>query len=184
MVTLIILVFLIFGFFKGLRRGFVMQVVHLFGFIVSFVIASIYFRKISQQLSLWIPYPELSDGTSWALFLSSEPLENAFYNAISFAIIFFGVKIIIQIIASMLHTVASLPILRSVNKAVGGALGFIEMYLLMFIILYILALTPIASIQSRIDRSFLAGLIIEHTPFLSNALKSLWFTDVLSLIGF
>lgn len=184
MVTLILLFLLLFGFFMGLRRGFIMQVVHLLSFFISFIIATIYFRKLAEHLSLWIPYPDLSDGASWAMFLSSDPLEQAFYNAISFAAIFFSVKIVLQIIASMLHFIAQLPILRFINKWVGGVLGFVEMYFITFIILYILALTPIAGVQTRIEKSTLASFMIDYTPFLSKMVKSLWFTDLLSLISF
>lgn len=184
MVTFLLLLFLLFGFLIGLRRGFVMQLMHLVGFFVSFIVAAIYFRKLSEQISLWIPYPDLQDGASWAIFLNSDPLESAFYNAVSFAIIFFAVKVLLQIIASMLHRIAQLPFLRFVNRWVGGILGFIEVYFILFIILYILALTPIATIQARIDKSFLATFMIEYTPFLSKLVKSLWFTDLLSLITF
>lgn len=183
MISLLLLFFLFFGFLMGLRRGFVMQVMHLLGFFISFFIAIIYFRTLSEKISLWIPYPDLADGANWAFFLNSDPLENAFYNAVSFAIIFFIVKIILQIIASMLHFVAQLPFLRFVNKWVGGVLGFVEMYFISFIVLYILALTPVASIQQKIDKSLLATLMIEYTPFLSKLVKSLWFTELLSLIN-
>src|SRR5699024_3980844 len=112
--------------------------------------------NIASHISLWIPYPELSEGAHWAIFLNSDPVEQAFYNSVSFAIVFFSVKIILQIIASMFHFIAQLPILRFVNKWVGGVLGFIEVYVILFIVLYILALTPIGSIQERIEKSTLA----------------------------
>lgn len=183
MVTLILLLFLSFGFFRGLSRGFVMQAVHLLSFIISFIVATLLFRKLAHQLSFWIPYPDLAEGAEWAVFLSSDPLESAFYNAVSFAIIFFSIKIILHIIASMLHFIAQLPILRFVNKWVGGVLGFIEVYFVSFIILYILALTPIAGLQERIDKSILATLMIEYTPLISSIAKSLWFTEILSLMS-
>lgn len=182
MVTLLLLFFLIFGFFMGLKRGFVMQLFHLIGFFISLIIAVIYYKTFANHLSLWIPYPELSDEANWAVFLNSDPLEHAFYNIVSFAMIFFVVKIVLQIIASMLHFIAQLPLLRTVNKWVGGVLGFVEVYLIAFIILYILALTPIASIQTRIEKSTLATLIIEHTPFLSQFTKSLMFADLFNFI--
>lgn len=166
----------------GLKRGFILQLMHLVGFIISFIVASLYFRKLASHLSLWIPYPELNNDSTWALFLNSMPLENAFYNAIAFALIFFVTKIILQIIASMLDFVANLPVLRSLNKILGAVLGFVEVYFITFIILFILALLPVEAIQVRIKSSFLATLIVEHTPFLSKAMKNLWFTDVLSIL--
>src|SRR5690625_1843058 len=180
MITLILILVLLFGFLMGLKRGFILQMLHLIGFIVSFIVASMYFRKLAETLSLWIPYPELGDDKVWAVFLNSMPLENAFYNAIAFAIIFFGTKVVLQIIATMLDFVARLPVLRTVNKWLGAILGFLEVYLITFILLYIIALLPVETVQLKLQSSRLATFIIEHTPFLSSAMESLWFTEILS----
>lgn len=182
MVTIILLLLLIFGFFVGLKRGFILQLFHLVGFIIAFIFAALYYDQLAIKLALWIPYPELPDDSAWADFLQNLPLEIAFYNAIAFAIIFFAIKIVLQIIASMLDFVAELPVLHSVNKLLGGMLGFIEIYLIIFIILYILALTPLSNVQSWINNSGLAMLIVEHTPLFSEKLKDLWFTHVEGLI--
>lgn len=182
MFSIIILLVLLFGFLIGLKRGFILQVMHLIGYIASFIIATLFFRKLASHLALWIPYPDLASDSLWAIFLNSQPLENAFYNAISFAIIFFATKIILQIIASMLDSLANLPILRQVNKLLGALLGFVEVYLIVFIVLYILALVPVASIQTKIKSSFLATLIVEYTPILSRLVEKLWFTDLLTII--
>lgn len=178
MISLLLLVLLLFGILIGLKRGFILQAFHLVGFIVSFVIATLYYDKLSPKLSLWIPYPELSSDSSWAIFLQSLPLEAAFYNAISFAVIFFAAKFILQIIASMLDFVAELPILSMFNRLFGAILGFLEVYLILFVILFILALTPVDNIQSWIDSSFVAKGMIEHTPYLSGKIESLWFIDL------
>lgn|SRR5690625_629863 len=180
MISLIILLILMFGFFMGLKRGFILQLMHLTGFIIAFIVATIYYKKLATHLSLWIPYPDIGDSTIWAIFNSTMPLENAFYNGIAFILIFFITKIVLQIIASMLDFLARLPVLRSINKLLGSVLGFLEMYLIMFVILFVLALAPIDKIQTKIDGSFIAKLIIERTPFLSNGLESLWFTEMLS----
>ncbi|ASN05054.1 CvpA family protein [Virgibacillus necropolis] len=182
MVDIILLLLLIFGFFIGLKRGFILQLFHLIGFIVAFIVAALYYDQLSSRLALWIPYPELPDESAWAAFLENLPLEIAFYNAIAFAIIFFAVKIVLQIIASMLDFVAELPVLHSVNKLLGGVLGFIEIYLLLFIILYILALTPLSSIQTWVNGSGIAMFIVEHTPLFSEKLKDLWFSHIEGLI--
>lgn len=179
MLSFIIFIVLIFGLLMGIRRGFILQLVHLTGFIISFVVATIYYKKLAGHLELWIPYPDLGNDSAWAIFLSTMPMENAFYNAISFAIIFFVAKLVLQIIGSMLDFVANFPILRPINRALGAGLGFMEVYIIMFILLFILALLPIEFIQLKIGSSFLAKLIIEYTPILSNAVKSLWFTETL-----
>ncbi|WP_042223285.1 CvpA family protein [Oceanobacillus manasiensis] len=181
MFDLIILIILVFGLLMGLKRGFILQLFHLLGFIVALIVAALYYDKLGPKLTLWIPYPELSNEGAWAEFLQALPLESGFYNAIAFVVIFFAVRIILQIIASMLDVVASLPVLNSVNKLLGAVLGFVEVYLLLFIVLYIMALTPIESIQSWINDSSIALAMLENTPYLSEKLKDLWFNTVAQL---
>src|SRR5690625_27071 len=183
MLTLIIMVLILFGFLRGLKRGFILQVFHLIGFVIAFIVARMYYSKLSGLLQLWIPYPDLTSDGNWATILQSLPLETGFYNAVSFVIIFFVVKVIVQIIASMLDFVAELPILNSLNKLLGAGLGFIEVYLVLFIILFILALTPIPMIQDLINHSSLAKFMIESTPFLSEKIKTLWFTVATGFFG-
>ena len=183
MISLIILLLLIFGFFMGLKRGFILQLMHLTGFIIAFIVAAFYYKKLSVHLSLWIPYPDIGDSTIWAIFNSTMPLESAFYNGIAFILIFFVTKIVLQIIASMLDFLARMPVLRPINKLLGSILGFLEVYLILFVLLFVLALAPIGKVQAKLDGSFMAKLIIEKTPFLTNGIESLWFTEILSKIA-
>lgn len=178
MIDLFILAILILGLFRGLRRGFILQLFHLVGFVAAFVVAVVYYDKLASRLRLWIPYPELSDSANWGVFIESLPLETAFYNAIAFAILFFATKIVLHIIASMLDFVAYLPILSSINSLLGAILGFVEMYLVLFIVVYISALLPIEPMQNFLEDSWIAAFMIEHTPFISNHIKSLWFEYV------
>ena len=178
MIDLLLLFILFIGVITGLKRGFILQLFHLIGFVVAFVLAVIYYDDLAPKLTLWVPYPELPQDSSWAIFLENLPLEQAFYNAVAFAIIFFGAKIILHIIASMLDFVSELPISNSLNTMLGGILGFIENYVILFVVLYIAALVPLAGVQSALDGSILAQLIIEHTPVFSEQLKTLWIEHV------
>src|SRR5690625_3111257 len=166
MLNIIIIAFLIFGLLRGLKRGFILQSVHLFGFIISFIIAVLNYKKLAPHLSLWIPYPELSGDSAWALFLQALPLETGFYNGIAFVVIFFSAKIGLQIFAAMIDFIAELPILHSMNRIFGALLGFVEVYLILFVLLYILAFIPIETVQTQIEHSFLAKRIVENTPYL------------------
>ncbi|MCP3025492.1 CvpA family protein [Halobacillus sp. A5] len=181
MIDLLILIILLLGIFTGFKRGFILQLFHLIGFIAAFIVGVLYYDDLAPKLVLWIPYPDLPENSSWAVFLDNLPLEAGFYNAIAFVIIFLGVKIILQIVASMLDFVADLPILNSINGLLGGVLGFIQRYVLVFILLYLAALVPVTSVQNAIEGSFTAQLIIEHTPVLSAQLKDLWIEQVASM---
>ncbi len=76
-----------------------------------------------------------------------------------------------QMIGSMLDFVAQLPLLKSVNRWAGGALGFMEVYLLLFVLLYVSALVPVSAIQQPLHDSLIASLIVKHTPILSDFVK-------------
>ncbi|WP_284139780.1 MULTISPECIES: CvpA family protein [unclassified Virgibacillus] len=183
MINFIIILLLIFGFLMGLKRGLILQAIHLIGFIVAFIVAAIYYDVLASKLPLWIPYPDISNDGLWAELLQSMPLETAFYNVIAFAAIFFATKILLQIIGSMLDFVASLPVLNSVNKGLGAVLGFLEIYLIVFIVLYILALAPVPSVQAYVNDSTVALFILEHTPYLSGKVSELWFSYVNAIVN-
>jgi uncharacterized membrane protein required for colicin V production len=178
MLDLILIGLLLLGFIVGLRRGFILQIVHLAGFIAAFVVAYLYVDNLAPQLKLWIPYPTLSDEAVFSLFFDSEQLEAAYYRAISFALLFFGTKIIMQIIGSMLDFLADLPLLRTLNGWAGGVLGLVEVYLVTFVLLYISALLPVEIVQSAMNDSVLAKGIVEHTPLFSEKIKQLWFQHI------
>ncbi|GAA0288612.1 putative membrane protein required for colicin V production [Gracilibacillus halotolerans] len=177
MLTIILLFLLLSGVLIGLRRGFILQVLHLTGFIIAFIVAARYYSSLASKLEMWIPYPNLLEDSDWSVFLSSFPLEGAFYNAIAFGTLFFVTKIILQIIATMLDFIADLPFIRFVNGGLGALLGFLEVYLIAFIILFIIALAPIPFIQSMIDQSSLATFMIEKTPVLSEKMMTYWFEN-------
>lgn len=174
MLDLAIFIILVIGFLVGLKRGFILQLIHFAGFIIAFIVAHMYYDQLAPKLTLWIPYPNFGADSTFQLLLDNGHLEQAYYNAISFVGIFFATKIVLQIIGSMLDFVANLPILKTLNIWAGGILGFLESYLILFIILYIAALLPVGIVQSTLGESGLANLIVEHTPFFSGQIKELW----------
>lgn len=175
MLDLAILFIFVIGFFIGLKRGLILQIIHLTGFIIAFILAATYYDNLAPKLTLWIPYPNLGNGTPFEFILDGHNVEQAYYRAIAFAGIFFAVKIFLQIIGAMLDFIAHIPILKQLNIWAGGILGLIEVYLLTFIILYILALFPIEFIQAPLNDSAFAQAIVNHTPIFSKQIKEMWF---------
>ena len=171
MLDLAIILLLVFGFFIGLRRGFILQLVHLTGFIIAYIVANLYYEDLAPKLTLWVPYPNLGTTSPLKLLSENGNMEDAFYRAIAFVIIFIAVKVVLQIIGSMLDFIAHLPIIKQLNVWAGGILGFAEVYLIIFILLYIGALVPMEVLQKPLDDSIMANLIVNHTPFLTSANK-------------
>ena len=175
MFTFILLALLLIGIVVGLRRGFILQVIHMTGFIVAFIVAAMNYDELANKLVLWVPFPQMGDSSSISLLFGSMDMENAYYNGIAFLVIFFAVKIIWQIIGSMLDFIAQFPILNMLNRWGGGILGLMETYLIMFVLLYLTALLPIQTVQDLIQGSFLAESIVMNTPYFSEKIKDLWF---------
>jgi len=174
MVDVALLFILFTGFMIGLKRGFILQFIHMTGFIVAFIVAYMNYEKLVPTLKLWIPYPTFGDPETIKMLFESAHLDEAYYRAMAFAILFFATKIVMQIIGSMLDFVAQLPLLRSMNRWAGGALGFVEVYLLLFLVLYVGALIPVEAVQTKLQHSFMASFIVKHTPFFSDMLKQMW----------
>lgn len=174
MFDLILLFILLMGFLVGLRRGLILQIVHLIGFIAAYIVAYLYYDDLAPKLKLWIPYPSLGGDGAISLIIKNANVEEVFYRAVSFIILFIAVKIVMHIIGSMLDFLAQFPILKQINGWAGGIFGFIEVYLIIFLLVYILALVPIDKVQSTIENSFVANIMVHHTPIFSDAINQLW----------
>lgn len=178
MLDLLILAVLLIGLAIGLRRGFILQIIHLTGFFVAFIVAYFNYDKLAPNLELWVPFPSSGDSSTINMFFDTIGLDTAYYNAIAFVAIFFLTKIVWQMIGSMLDFLAQFPIIKQLNRWGGGILGFMEVYLVMFIILYIAALLPMDTVQGYLNNSFMAETIVKHTPFLSDQVEKLWFSHL------
>ncbi|WP_026690600.1 CvpA family protein [Alteribacter aurantiacus] len=173
MLTLLLFIILIGSFLVGFRRGLILQLVHLFGFVVAFIVAYMYYQELASYIRLWIPFPSFGDGGQ-SLLVEAFSIEEVYYNGIAFAILFFVTKIVMQILGSMFDFLAHLPILHTINGWLGGILGLLEGLLITVILVHLGALIQIDFIQELIANSTLAQLIFQYTPIISNQLKELW----------
>lgn len=173
MLDLILIVLLVLGILVGLKRGLILQVVHLAGFVLAYIVAYHFSADLAPNLK-WIPYPNLGEGSGMVSFFSGIHAEDAYYRAIAFLILFFGTKILANMLGSMLNLAASIPVLKQINKLAGGIFGFAEVYLVLFILLFAAGLLPMNNVQSALKDSSLTGTIVNHTPVLSDKVKELW----------
>ncbi|MFG3611024.1 CvpA family protein [Rummeliibacillus stabekisii] len=175
MVDLIIIILLLAGLINGARKGFVLQLIQMAGFLVAVLVAYYYYKPLAEKLVLWIPYPSVSENSTLKFAVEQLNISQTFYQLLAFALIFFVVKFAIQIIASLFDFLRYIPVLGGLNRLLGGVLGFIEAYLLIFIVLYVFALLPLDRIQNYIEKSILTKLILEYTPIISKAFQHMWF---------
>lgn len=174
MLDIILVSLFVLGFLAGIRRGFILQLLHLMSFAVAFVVAYSFNDELVPRLKLMIPFSKANMQGIASVLFEAAYVEEAFYRIIAFAILFFGTRLLLRMVGSMLNSLAQLPVLKQVNKWGGGMLGFIEVYLVVFVILYIGAILPVNDIQQPIQQSFMAMAIVNDTPFLSSAIQDLW----------
>lgn len=175
MLDLLILIVLFAGLIVGVKRGLIVQLMHIVSFVVALIVAYIYYKPLAEKFVFWVPYPGVTDTGSLGVVIDSLDLDRTFYRVIAFAVIFFVVKFTLQIVASIFDFIAYLPVLKSLNRILGALFGLIENYLLLFIVLYVLALLPIAMIQNLMSKSLLSGLILEHTPIVTKMFQNWWY---------
>lgn len=159
----------------GIKRGFVVQIIHLTSFFIALIVAYIYYKPLAEKFVLWIPYPGITQDASLTLIVDKLDINETFYRVIAFAVIFFLVKLVLQIIASIFDFLTYLPILKSINRILGALLCFVEFYFVIFILLYVLALIPIEGIQQFIGNSIIASLMLEHTPIATQFFQKIWY---------
>ena len=175
MLDIIILILLVGGLITGARRGLIVQLIHMTGFIIALIVAYTYYKPLADKFVLWIPFPAVTAGSKLTIAVDSLDLAQTFYRIIAFAIIFIAVKFALQLIASMFDFLKYLPILGFVSNIVGAILGLIEFYFILFVLLYVFALLPIEFIQNLISGSVLTGWMLDHTPILSETMKNWWY---------
>lgn len=175
MLDIIILILLVGGLITGAKRGLIVQLIHMTGFIIALVVAYSYYKPLADKFVLWIPFPAVTTGAKLTIAVESLDLAQTFYRIIAFALIFIVVKFALQMIASMFDFLKYLPVLGFISNMVGAVLGLIEFYFIMFVLLYVLALLPIDMIQNLISGSVLTGWMLEHTPILSEMVKNWWY---------
>ena len=175
MLDLIIVFMLLAGLITGFRRGLIVQIIHMTGFIIALVVAYKYYQMLAEKFVLWIPYPGVTAGSKLSFAVEQLDLDETFYRLLAFVLIFLVVKFGLQLFASMFDFLKYLPVLGFISRFIGAALGFIEFYILIFLVLYLAAMLPVNFIQTHLGNSILTEAMFEHTPMLSDAVKNWWY---------
>ena len=175
MLDLLIIILLLAGLITGFRRGLVVQLIHMTGFIAALVIAYLYYKQLAEKFVLWIPYPGVTADSKLSFVVGELDLDETFYNLLAFVLIFIVVKFGLQLIASMFDFLKYLPVLGFIARLLGAVLGFIEFYILIFLVLYLAIMIPVEFLQTFIDKSILADAMFEHTPWFSETVKKWWY---------
>lgn len=175
MLDILIIFLLVGGLVTGFRRGLIVQLIHMTGFIIALIVAYTYYKQLAAKFVLWIPYPGIDARSKLSISVEQLDLDETFYRLLAFVVIFLAAKFLLQLVASMFDFLKYLPVLGFLARFGGALLGFVEFYILIFLVLYLVAMLPMEFIQNSIQSSLLANTMFEHTPILSETVKKWWY---------
>ncbi len=157
----IFIIIILFFTFSGLRKGLVKVVGGILGIFVGIYFAGLFYLQFSEWLQ-----------TLTQIFGSTES------NIISFIVVFIVVNRLFAVIIFLLDRIVRIPIINSVNKLLGGILGFIQGALIITLIITVFTnLGSFVGADNVISKSQIAPysdkVITIIKPFLPQDLKSI-----------
>lgn len=176
MLSLLLILLLIYGFYIGARRGLAMETFYAVGYGIFFCLAWVSFKALGPKFEMIVPYPSASLGSEFTFFSTKVgmKLDDAFYRAFAFIFVCFIGWIVIRFIGLYFKRLTYFPMYNDVNILSGGIIGLVVTYVTILMLLLLAAMIPVAGIQHALQHSFIASTMIESTPVLTETLTHLW----------
>jgi len=176
MLSLLLILLLIYGFYIGARRGLAMEAFYGIGYVLFFALALVSFKALGPKFEMLVPYPSANLGSEFAFFSTKVGMEldNAFYRAFAFIFVCFIGWIIVRFAGLYFKRLTYFPMYNDINILSGGIIAFIVTYVAIFMVLLMMAMVPVSGIQHALEHSFIASTMIKSTPVLTNLLSHLW----------
>lgn len=175
MIDLLILIAIVAGAIIGIRRGLVLQSIHLVGVIVSLIVAWIFYKPLADRFEMLIPYPGITANTNLIIPTDDIDVDRTFYRLFAYVLIFIVAKVLLQVVASAFQKYAYVEVFPQWNRIVGALLGIVEVYIVLYMLLSLLAMLPLEMVTSRLDGSLFASFVVNYSPILSMIFKNIWY---------
>lgn len=121
----IILIIILCGFvLKGFRLGLIEGIGSIVGIILGLIVASHYYLQLSETLS-WV-------------FMNSQTVAQICTFLLIFILVNRGIAIVFWVFDKMFKIIAIIPFLKTFNRLLGAALGFIEGVIVIGVVLILL----------------------------------------------
>lgn len=164
---IVVYILLAAAFLIGYRRGFIRQLVSMLGMVVAALAAYLFYDDLAPLTGRFIPVETFASYPKYEFLVKSLRLDRYAVNVISFAIVFFVVKLVLNYAGHVLNAIAKIPGLNFMNRLAGALLGLSEAAVIILAFVYILTILPSDSIQSTLSGS-------KTAPFFMNLIPELW----------
>lgn len=153
MITIIILLLLILAFRFGYKRGLLMTLLSVAGYVIVFLLAVFIAKPMGQALAASLPQLAKNAGFS-----------TMFYQVLAFWIIAIVGSIIYRFIARTVNGITKLPLISQINALAGAALSTLLMYVVIFFGLLLMSSWPSQNVRTTVQQSNTAQWILTKTP--------------------
>lgn len=164
-VDILIIIFILFGFLIGWKRGFTKQIISAVGLILAVVIAYLFKNPISQLFYKFLPFINFKGE-----FEGVSALNIIFYELLAFIILFCILMAVVEVLTKLSEKIEKILkftiILGIPSKILGGIAGIITNFIYAFVALFFLSL-PVFNLTLVTD-SKIVNKILSSTPVLSN----------------
>ena len=174
MLDVLIIVSLLAGAYLGYQRGLVRQLVSLTGWLIAYIAAFM----LSDELAAWLEKLPLFENSETVTTQSTvtatliaRPVEYV-SRAVAFVLLFFGFKLALTGIGMVLHGIASLPVLRTVNRTGGVLLALVETIVIVVAVVLVLQQLPSVNVQTWVASSTIYQWIEANSPYLLDIFQS------------
>jgi uncharacterized membrane protein required for colicin V production len=162
------------GLILGYVRGLIAQIVSLAGFFIAYLIAFQFYRDLAPVLQSTFSIPASESYQQYEFVVKGLHLDTYLFNALAFALLFFGVKIVLSVVGRLLSVIAKVPGVNLLNRWSGALLGVAEALLILIIAVNVMTILPSDPVQKLLSGSTLAPYLINHLPSFAGKLHELW----------
>ena len=165
---LMILIYMVIGF----RRGLWLNSLHLSSTLVSLFIAYRYYRDITKQMIVFVPFPKtVAFDTHFAF--QYHDVQQRFDTIVAFLCIAFLSKLLLYLIIVTFDNIVSYHNIHFASRVFGSLLGIIASMIVLQLVLYLVSLYPNEWIQESLKHGYLSHIILFKMPFLSSYILNL-----------
>ncbi|MBF6626756.1 CvpA family protein [Tuanshanicoccus lijuaniae] len=176
MLSIIILIVLAYSFYTGFRRGLIMQLVQLIGYLITFLLATKFYEPLSKYVEMLVPFPSIQQSTQLVFYNEAQSflVDQAFYRAVTFVIIWLVGWLVTKFLAIFFTRITYYNMMRHLNHIGGGVVNLMITFLVIYVFLFILSLIPVEFIQQQFVDNPLAYRIVANTPIISDWAAEAW----------
>lgn len=161
------------AFILGYRRGFVLQLVSFLSLVVAWIAAYLFYDDLAPWVGQLLSVDAWVDNSGYPEWLKGLPLEKYITAAVSFALLLFGVKLILNAAGHLLNLLAKVPGLNLLNRWSGGVLALAETVVLAAVVIQVMAILPYESVQTLLAGSRAAEWSMQQVSVIFAKMKEL-----------